>query len=63
MTPMFIKAPAGIFASSIPKEESPRPGFEVAREITIQEIVERFAKIAGRTKMMEQNSMGSATIF
>jgi len=53
MSPMFIKAPPGISASSIPKEESPRPGFEVAREITIpeiHEIVERFAKAAERTK-------------
>ena len=53
MSPMFIKAPSGISASSIPKEESPRPGFEVAREITIpeiHEIVERFAKAAERTK-------------
>ena len=53
MTPLFIEAPPGIFASSIPKEESPRPGFAVAREITvpeIHEIVERFAKAAERTK-------------
>ena len=53
MSPMFIKAPAGISASSIPRKESPRPGFEVAREITvpeIHEIVERFAKAAERTK-------------
>ncbi len=53
MTPLFIEAPAGIFASSIPKEESPRPGFAVAREITIpeiHEIVERFSKAAERTK-------------
>lgn len=53
MTPLFVTAPPGIFASSIPKEESPRPGFAVAREITIpeiHEIVERFAKAAERTK-------------
>lgn len=53
MSPLFAKAPAGVSASSIPKEESPRPGFEVARAITIpeiHEIVERFAKAAERTK-------------
>ena len=53
MSPLFFKAPAGISASSIPKNESPRPGFEVAREITIPEIhgvVELFAKAAERTK-------------
>ncbi len=53
MTPLFVTAPPGVFASSIPREESPRPGFAVAREITIpeiHEIVERFAKAAERTK-------------
>jgi 2,4-dienoyl-CoA reductase (NADPH2) len=51
MSPLFFKAPAGLAASSIPKSESPRPNFEVARELTIpeiQDIVERFAKAAVR---------------
>ena len=53
MSPLFSKAPPGISASSIPKNESPRPYFEVAREITIPEIhdvIERFAQAAERTK-------------
>jgi 2,4-dienoyl-CoA reductase (NADPH2) len=53
MTPLFVTAPGGVSASSIPKNESPRPGFSVAREITIPEIhgvVEMFAKAAERTK-------------
>jgi 2,4-dienoyl-CoA reductase (NADPH2) len=53
MSPLFFKAPPGVSASSIPKNKSPRPYFEVAREITIPEIhevVERFAKAAERTK-------------
>jgi 2,4-dienoyl-CoA reductase (NADPH2) len=53
MSPLFFKAPPGVSASSIPKNESPRPYFEVAREITIpeiQEVVEKFAKAAERTK-------------
>jgi 2,4-dienoyl-CoA reductase (NADPH2) len=53
MSPLFFKAPPGVSASSIPKNKSPRPYFEVAREITISEIhevIERFAKAAERTK-------------
>src|SRR4030043_676544 len=53
MSPLFFKAPAGAAASSIPKSESPRPLFEVARELTIpeiQDIVERFGKAAERIK-------------
>jgi 2,4-dienoyl-CoA reductase (NADPH2) len=53
MSPLFFKAPAGVAASSIPKSESPRPSFEVARELTIpeiQEIVERFGKATERIK-------------
>lgn len=53
MSPLFAKAPAGVAASSIPKELSPRPHFEVAREITIaevQDVVELFASSAERMK-------------
>src|SRR4030043_1730684 len=53
MSPLFFKAPAGAAASSIQKSESPRPLFEVARELTIpeiQDIVERFGKGAERIK-------------
>jgi 2,4-dienoyl-CoA reductase (NADPH2) len=53
MSPLFFKAPAGAAASSIPKSESPRPNFEVARELTIpeiQNIVERFGKAAERIR-------------
>jgi 2,4-dienoyl-CoA reductase (NADPH2) len=53
MSPLFFKAPAGASASSIPKSESPRPNFEVARELTIPEIqgiVERFGKAAERIR-------------
>jgi 2,4-dienoyl-CoA reductase (NADPH2) len=53
MSPLFAKAPAGVAASSIPKELSPRPHFEVAREITIPEIedvVDLFASAAERMK-------------
>jgi 2,4-dienoyl-CoA reductase (NADPH2) len=53
MSPLFFKAPAGAAASSIPKSKSPRPNFEIARELTvpeIQEIVERFGKAADRIK-------------
>jgi 2,4-dienoyl-CoA reductase (NADPH2) len=53
MSPLFAKAPAGVAASAIPKELSPRPHFEVAREITIPEIedvVDRFASAAERMK-------------
>ena len=53
MSPLFFKAPAGAAASSIPKSKSPRPNFEVARELTIpeiQDIVERFGKAAERIR-------------
>ena len=53
MSPMFFQAPAGVSASSLPREQSPRPHFEVAREITIPEIeqvIELFGQAAERTK-------------
>jgi 2,4-dienoyl-CoA reductase (NADPH2) len=53
MTPLFITAPAGVSASSIPRELSPRPGFTVPREITVPEIedmVDLFASAAERMK-------------
>jgi 2,4-dienoyl-CoA reductase (NADPH2) len=53
MTPLFVKAPPGVSASSIPRELSPRPGFEVPREMTIPEIedmVDLFASAAERMK-------------
>jgi 2,4-dienoyl-CoA reductase (NADPH2) len=53
MSPLFFKAPGGVAASSIPKSESPRPFFEVARELAIPEIrdiVERFGKAAERVR-------------
>ncbi|MGD9211488.1 MAG: FAD-dependent oxidoreductase, partial [Desulfobacteraceae bacterium] len=53
MSPLFAKAPPGIAASSIPKELSPRPHFEVPREITpaeIQDVIEMFASSAERMK-------------
>ena len=53
MVPLFVKAPAGVSASSIPKEESPIPRFEVPGEITIPELedmVNLFAEGAERMK-------------
>lgn len=53
MSPLFAKAPPGVAASTIPKELSPRPHFEVAREITIpeiQDVVDMFAGSAERMK-------------
>jgi 2,4-dienoyl-CoA reductase (NADPH2) len=53
MTPLFITAPAGVSASSIQRELSPRPGFTVPREITVPEIedmVDLFASAAERMK-------------
>jgi 2,4-dienoyl-CoA reductase (NADPH2) len=53
MTPLFVTAPAGVSASSIPKELSPRPGFTVPREITVPEIedvVDLFASTAEKFK-------------
>lgn len=53
MSPLFFKAPAGVAASHIPREISPRPLFEPAREITIpeiQDVIDRFAGAAERTK-------------
>ena len=53
MVPLFVKAPAGVSASSIPKEESPIPRFEVPGEITIPELedmVNLFAEGAVRMK-------------
>jgi 2,4-dienoyl-CoA reductase (NADPH2) len=53
MSPLFAKAPAGVAASSIPKEVSPRPLFEVGREITkkeIEDVIDLFASCAERFK-------------
>jgi len=53
MSPLFAKAPPGVAASSIPKEISPRPHFEVGREITVAEIedvIDLFASAAERMK-------------
>ena len=53
MVPLFGVAPAGVSASSIPKELSPVPRFTVPREITIPEIedvVDLFASGAERMK-------------
>jgi 2,4-dienoyl-CoA reductase (NADPH2) len=53
MTPLFVTAPAGISASAIPRQESPRPGFTVPREATVAEIedvVDLFASAAERMK-------------
>lgn len=53
MSPLFAMAPAGVAASSIPKELSPRPHFEVGREITkaeIEDVIELFASCAERFK-------------
>jgi 2,4-dienoyl-CoA reductase (NADPH2) len=53
MTPLLIKAPAGVSSSSIPKETSPRPGFEQPRALEvaeIEDIVDLFADAAERTK-------------
>lgn len=53
MTPLFVTAPAGISASSIPRELSPRPGFTVPREATVAEIedvIDMFASGAERMK-------------
>ncbi|MDB9822897.1 FAD-dependent oxidoreductase [Deltaproteobacteria bacterium] len=53
MVPLFGTAPAGVSASSIPKELSPIPRFHVPREITIPEIediVDLFASGAERMK-------------
>ncbi len=51
MSPPFLKGAQALAASSLPKSESPRPQFEVARELTIPEIeglVDEFAKAAVR---------------
>ncbi len=51
MSPLFAMAPAGVAALSIPKEASPRPHFEVPREITVaelQDVVDLFAEAAER---------------
>lgn len=53
MTPLLVKAPPGVSSSSIPREESPRPGFGVPRALTIAEIedvVDLFASAAERMK-------------
>lgn len=54
MTPLLIKAPAGVSASSIPREESPRPGFEVPRELTIPEIEDMVDLFASATERMKR---------
>ena len=51
MSPLFAVAPAGVSASSLPREASPRPHFEVAREITaaeLDDVVDLFAEAAER---------------
>jgi len=53
MLPLFVEAPAGVSASSIPNELSPIPRFNVPREITIPELedmVDLFASTAERFK-------------
>ena len=53
MTPLLVKAPPGVSSSSIPREESPRPGFGVPRASTVAEIedvVDLFASAAERMK-------------
>jgi len=53
MSPLFAMAPPGVAASSIPKEISPRPHFEVGREITkaeIEDVIDLFASCAERFK-------------
>jgi len=53
MLPIFVKAPPGVSASSLSKEESPVPRFEVPREITIPELedmVNLFAECGERMK-------------
>jgi 2,4-dienoyl-CoA reductase (NADPH2) len=51
MLPLFVQAPPGVSASSIPKELSPVPRFNVPRELTIPELedmVNLFAEAAER---------------
>jgi 2,4-dienoyl-CoA reductase (NADPH2) len=53
MSPPFFEGPQPVAASSIPKNESPRPQWEQARELTIPEIediIDRFAQTAARIK-------------
>lgn len=53
MSPLFGKAPPGVAASSIPKEVSPRPHFEVPRTTSVAEIhdvVDLFAQAAERMR-------------
>ncbi len=53
MSPPFFNGPQPTAASSIPREESPRPQWQQARELTIpeiEEIVERFAGAGERVK-------------
>ena len=53
MSPLFGKAPPGVAASSIPKEVSPRPHFEVPRTMSVPEIhdvVDLFAQAAERMR-------------
>jgi 2,4-dienoyl-CoA reductase (NADPH2) len=53
MSPPFFEGPQPVAASSIPKNESPRPQWGVARSLTIpeiEEIEERFIQAAVRIK-------------
>jgi 2,4-dienoyl-CoA reductase (NADPH2) len=53
MSPPFFEGPQPVAASSIPKNESPRPQWAVARALTIpeiEEIIERFVQASVRIK-------------
>jgi 2,4-dienoyl-CoA reductase (NADPH2) len=53
MVPYFGDAPPGVSASALPKELSPVPRFDAARELTVPEledIVDVFASVAERMK-------------
>jgi 2,4-dienoyl-CoA reductase (NADPH2) len=62
MTPLFIKAPAGVSASSIPREQSPRPGFTVPREITVPEIEDMVDLFAGAAERMKKAGLDGTEI-
>jgi len=66
MSPPFLEGSQPVAASSLARNESPRPQFAVARELTISEIeglVEEFAKAAVRVKKagFEGVELNSAT--
>ncbi|MBT8224631.1 MAG: FAD-dependent oxidoreductase [Dactylosporangium sp.] len=54
MTPLLIKAPPGVSASAIPREQSPRPGFGVPRELTVAEIEDVVDLFAGAAERMRR---------